>query len=793
MNDDDCVSGLIVVLFMDGTIDTVIRDDLSLFGNRPEKIPFTDIIDPSHMNSFFRILNQICHEGVIHEWNLQVKGRFWSGLLHVTALVQDGRIWIAGSPVREWMNQVFEEAVSFSRQKPEHNPVECDEKMQMSADVYEELTRITNELINAQREIAAKNLQLEREKQEIVEKEKRYRVLFEAMEQGVVYQETSSGAIISANPAAERILGLSLDQMTGRTSFHPEWKSIREDGTPFPPEEHPSMISMKTGKPVKGVLMGVFNPKDKRYRWILIDATPDFRNGEESPYQVHTVFTDITRQKNLETALKEKTEYLEKLIHYANAPIITWNSDLIILEFNRAFEELTGIPAKDAKGRKIDILFPEKTRNESMKLIQKAVSGDIWETVEIPIRGKGGEVRTVLWNSANVQVRMGDSYITTTIAQGQDITGRKQAENALRQLNRQLNLMTSITRHDILNKVNVVQILCRLIRENPDQSNIMEHIDNIELAARMIEEQIAFTRLYQEIGAQEPAWQRIIPIIESLYTPEQLDFIITLDDVSIYADLMLEKVFYNLLDNSLRHGQTVTKIEVFSDITEEGLKIIWKDNGIGIPDEDKERIFERGYGKNTGLGMFFIRDILSLTGITICETGTFGKGAKFEIFVPDCNFRIHGNKDSITHPDTQERSQCQLASDTSPDNTGIRNENPIAVRLTEGGATQNVPFINEKLYPFLFENAGEAIFIIDLEGPEPGRIIDCNHEAARMNGYTGAELRNMNIFTLDPWKNAEIQKRVFYAQEGEWFSYEVNHKRKDGTIYSLEIRVGTIH
>ncbi|HPP76610.1 PAS domain S-box protein, partial [Methanospirillum sp.] len=581
MNDDDCVSGLIVVLFMDGTIDTVIRDDLSLFGNRPEKIPFTDIIDPSHMNSFFRILNQICHEGVIHEWNLQVKGRFWSGLLHVTALVQDGRIWIAGSPVREWMNQVFEEAVSFSRQKPEHNPVECAEKMQMSADVYEELTRITNELINAQREIAAKNLQLEREKQEIVEKEKRYRVLFEAMEQGVVYQETSSGAIISANPAAERILGLSLDQMTGRTSFHPEWKSIREDGTPFPPEEHPSMISMKTGKPVKGVLMGVFNPKDKRYRWILIDATPDFRNGEESPYQVHTVFTDITRQKNLETALKEKTEYLEKLIHYANAPIITWNSDLIILEFNRAFEELTGIPAKDAKGRKIDILFPEKTRNESMKLIQKAVSGDIWETVEIPIRGKGGEVRTVLWNSANVQVRMGDSYITTTIAQGQDITGRKQAENALRQLNRQLNLMTSITRHDILNKVNVVQILCRLIRENPDQSNIMEHIDNIELAARMIEEQIAFTRLYQEIGAQEPAWQRIIPIIESLYTPEQLDFIITLDDVSIYADLMLEKVFYNLLDNSLRHGQTVTKIEVFSDITEEGLKIIWKDNGIG--------------------------------------------------------------------------------------------------------------------------------------------------------------------------------------------------------------------
>jgi PAS domain S-box-containing protein len=157
--------------------------------------------------------------------------------------------------------------------------------------------------------------------------------------------------------------------------------------------------------------MGVLHPLEKAYRWIQIDATPYFKDGENTPYQVHTVFTDVTRQKNLETTLKEKTEYLEKLIQYANAPIIVWNSDLIITEFNRAFEELTGIPAKEAKGQKIDILFPEKTRDDSMRLIQNALSGETWETVEIPIRGKGGEVRTVLWNSANVKVRIGDKYL----------------------------------------------------------------------------------------------------------------------------------------------------------------------------------------------------------------------------------------------------------------------------------------------------------------------------------------------------------------------------------------------
>ncbi len=789
MSDDQRICGLILVLLNDGTIDTVIRDDLSLFDNAPDKLPFIDIIDPSQVNSFFRVFEQISHKGVVHDWKIHVKGRYWSGLLHATAVVQNNRIWIAGSPVREWLNQIFEEAVSLSRQSSDTSP-EGLSQIRMSMDVYEELTRITNELVNAQREIAAKNLQLEREKQEIEEKEKRYRILFEAMEQGVIYLD-ASGAIFSANPAAERILGLTLDQMQGRTSFHPDWKTIREDGTPFLPEEHPSTISLKRGIPVKGVLMGVLHPLEKAYRWIQIDATPYFKDGENTPYQVHTVFTDVTRQKNLETTLKEKTEYLEKLIQYANAPIIVWNSDLIITEFNRAFEELTGIPAKEAKGQKIDILFPEKTRDDSMRLIQNALSGETWETVEIPIRGKGGEVRTVLWNSANVKVRIGDKYLTTTIAQGQDITRRKQAENSLRQLNRQLNLMTSITRHDILNKVNVIQILCRLIRDNPDQSNIMDHIDNIELATNMIEEQIEFTRLYQELGSQEPAWQRIIPIIESLYTPEKFNFIITLDDVSIYADLLLEKVFYNLLDNSLRHGQTVNKIEVFSEITEDGLKIIWQDNGIGIPEDEKEKIFERGYGKNTGLGMFFIRDILSLTGITISETGTFGEGARFEIFVPECNFKIHSDRDTTGNHDKLQKQECLPASDTLSSPSGIIHGNSCTILLKEDSQRQNV-LINEHIYRELFEYAGEAIFIIDIEEPEAGRIIDCNYEAARMNGYTIAELRQMNIFDLDPWKTAEIREMVLHTRQGEWFSCEVNHKRKDGTIYPLEIRVGKV-
>lgn len=642
MSDDGRISGLIVVLKKDGTIDSVIRDDLALFDSIPDNFPFIHFIDPSQVNSFFRFMDQLWQEGAIHQWRISFKGRYWSGVLHVTAVVQSDLIWLAGSPVKDWLLQVFEEAVTLSGfvSGSQKRGEECPEPM--DTEIYEELTKITNELINAQREITATNYQLEREKQEIKEKEERYRTLFEAMEQGVVYQDTS-GTILSANPAAERILGLTTDQMKGRTSFHPEWRAVRGDGTDFPGEDHPAMVSLRTGRPVKRVLMGVFHPNEMAYRWILVDATPIFKDGEDTPYRVYTVFTDITRLKTLETRLKEKTEYLEKLIQYANAPIIVWDSDLIITEFNNAFEKLTGVTARDAKGRRIDILFPEKTCEQSMELIQRAVSGDTWDSVEIPIRGKDGDVRTVLWNSANVTILLNDTLVTTTIAQGQDITMRKQAENSLRQLNRQLNLMTSITRHDILNKVNVVQILCGLVRNSQDPTKNHEYIDSIEFAAKTIEEQIDFTRLYQELGSQEPSWQRIIPIVESLYTPEKFSLIVSLDDVSIYADLLLEKVFYNLLDNSLRHGQTVDRIEVLSEISDEGLRIIWEDNGIGIPEEEKEVIFERGFGKNTGLGMFFIRDILSLTGIDIIETGSFGEGARFEIIVPDSYYRINSS------------------------------------------------------------------------------------------------------------------------------------------------------
>ncbi|SLM28174.1 MCP methyltransferase/methylesterase CheR/CheB with PAS/PAC sensor [Desulfamplus magnetovallimortis] len=141
--------------------------------------------------------------------------------------------------------------------------------------------------------------------------ELKYNKLFEKITQGVVYQN-AKGEIISANPAAEEILGLTLDQITGKTSMDPQWRAIQKDGSDLPGTQHPSMVTLKTGKPVKNFIMGIYNPKEKTHRWIKVDAFPEFRDGESEPCQAFTIIEDITEKKKFtDRDANKNCEHLE--------------------------------------------------------------------------------------------------------------------------------------------------------------------------------------------------------------------------------------------------------------------------------------------------------------------------------------------------------------------------------------------------------------------------------------------------------------------------------------------------
>ncbi len=146
----------------------------------------------------------------------------------------------------------------------------------------------------------------------IRESEQTYRTLFESMTQGIIYQD-KEGNIISANPAAFRILGLSMDGMIGQLSIDPKWRNIHKSDTEFRGEEHPSITALRTGQKVTDVHIKIYNPKEKVHKWILLDAIPEFREGESKPYRIFTIFSDITEQKNLLDELEKSQERLKEM------------------------------------------------------------------------------------------------------------------------------------------------------------------------------------------------------------------------------------------------------------------------------------------------------------------------------------------------------------------------------------------------------------------------------------------------------------------------------------------------
>jgi PAS domain S-box-containing protein len=219
---------------------------------------------------------------------------------------------------------------------------------------------------------------------------------------------------------------------------------------------------------------------------------------------------------------------------------------------------------------------------------------------------------------------------------------------ALAQVNKKLNLLSSITRHDILNKLTGLQgymelMKVELMKGDFTETRIQEYLAKQEDIIRMITLQIQFTKDYQDIGIMTPQWFNVKETIETATSAFPLNGItltIETGNLSIYADPLLEKVFYNLVENALRHGGNLTRISFTTEISGDGARIICEDDGSGVPEQFKEAIFVRKHFKHTGFGLFLSRDILGITGLSIRENGEPGKGARFEIAIPREYFHI---------------------------------------------------------------------------------------------------------------------------------------------------------
>lgn len=358
--------------------------------------------------------------------------------------------------------------------------------------------------------------------------------------------------------------------------------------------------------------------------------------------------------------LQETSQYLENLINHANGPIIVWDPEFRITRFNRAFEILTGMTSKRVIGHRLDILFPMSTRKSSMEQIRRAMTGERWETVEIPIMGHDGTERFVLWNSAPIYGKDGKTVISV-IAQGQDITEMKETETALRdsvaklkQSNTELEQFAYVASHDLREPLRMVTSYSQLLqlryagKLDTDADEFIDYIvDGGRTMNALINDLLEFSRVTSQAKPFEPADlnEIVLAARKNLgVSIEESKAHITVTDLPVLPvdRTQLVRVFQNLISNAIKFRRQVP-LEITISAEQRG---IWwiisvKDNGIGIGPEYTDKIFEifkrlhtREEYPGTGIGLAICRRIVDRHGGSIWVESETGMGSTFYFSLP---------------------------------------------------------------------------------------------------------------------------------------------------------------
>lgn len=300
--------------------------------------------------------------------------------------------------------------------------------------------------------------------------------------------------------------------------------------------------------------------------------------------------------------------------------------------WNQASEKMYEIPSGDILGKTDREIFPlsDALRIEAEDLEAKS-SRVVVKYKRIRTRSQGERIIHILV----VPIYDANKTVRYILGIAEDLTQETS--------NLKKDLLISVTRSDILEQLaHIMTYLERAQLKATDDAIRLFYEETIG-SVEAIKNQIAFVRTLQDMGVIEPKWQSVqAAFLEAvaLLPPSPVKITDDVSGIEINADPLLPRIFYSLLINSLRHGGgSLTKIHLGYYTKESELVLVYEDNGAGIPASEKERVFEFGYGNDTGLGLFLIRELLRFTDITISETGSVQQGVHIEIHVPEGRFR----------------------------------------------------------------------------------------------------------------------------------------------------------
>jgi PAS domain S-box-containing protein len=498
------------------------------------------------------------------------------------------------------------------------------------------------------------------------ESEKRYQTLFESMAQGVVYQ-SADGRIISANPAALDILGLTLDQTQGRSSVDHRWRSIREDGSEFSGDQHPSMQALALGKPVNEVVMGIFHPVADEYRWILIDAVPEFRHGETRPYQVFTTFTDITERKRAEEAMKRTNHFLRESQKVARLGHYVFDALTGYWESSDVLDEIFGIDANFSKNTEgwLQLVHPDD-RNEMAVYLSENVFKlhQPFDREYKIIRAADAQER---WVHGRGRLEFdAEGKLLYMIGTIQDISDQKKLKEQLLQAQKMeaIGQLAGGVAHDFNNMLSVILGYAELIKSSlSPEDELFKDVVEIEKAAghsRDVTRQLlAFSRkqiispktvnLNKLIAGTQKTLSRLIGELIDLnfhpgsdlgnirFDPSQIDQILV--NLSVNArDAMPDGGRLTIETTNVDLDEAYCRANI--ECRPGGYVLLSvSDNGSGMEKETLSHIFEpffttKSLGKGTGLGLATVYGIVKQNGGFINVYSEAGRGTTFKIYIP---------------------------------------------------------------------------------------------------------------------------------------------------------------
>jgi PAS domain S-box-containing protein len=357
------------------------------------------------------------------------------------------------------------------------------------------------------------------------------------------------------------------------------------------------------------------------------------------------ILREEKKRKEAETALRESERSYRDILE--NMQDVFYRTDTAnnLTMISPSGVKLLGYASEaEVLGKNITHFYASpEDREVFLRALQE---NGIVNNFEIRLRRSDGSIFTVLANSHRYTDAAGNLLGIEGIIR--DITERKRTEVALQQATRKLNLLTVITTNNIRNAVFTLSGYLELEQRQADEAKRREYHEKEVALLHQINLWLNTAKSYQDLGLYPPRWHSVnTTFILALSHLDMTSITRTLevDGLEIYADPLLEIVFFNLAENVLTHATTATRFTVTFEEHPGGLTLIVEDNGKGIPADLKQTIFEREFTPAKGVGLFMAREILEITGITIRETGTWGKGARFEMVIPPEGYRFTTEKE----------------------------------------------------------------------------------------------------------------------------------------------------